>query len=169
MKRGYTALEYKSIIRRLRRVRPDILISSDFIVGFPGETDKDFEKTMQLVEEVNFDFSYSFLYSRRPGTPAATLRDDTPLAEKKARLSRLQAVLEAHGRRFSEAMVGSVQTVLVEGESKRGEGLCGRTANNRVVNFAADADAVGSLLPLRILESTPHSLRGEVVATASSH
>jgi len=164
MKRGYTALEYKSIIRRLRRVRPDILISSDFIVGFPGESDGDFEKTMALVDGVGFDFSFSFIYSSRPGTPAARFADETPAAVKKQRLARLQAALERNGFANSEKMVGNVEQVLVEGKSKRGNGgLCGRTANNRVVNFFADESHIGKFLPVRITRAAAHSLHGEVM------
>lgn len=163
MKRGYTALEYKSIIRRLRRVRPNMLISSDFIVGFPGESDEDFERTMALVEAVDFDFSYSFIYSSRPGTPAARFPDNTPLSVKKQRLARLQAALRRHGAVHSKKMVGGVERVLVEGRAKRGGDLCGRTGNNRVVNFPAAAAAVGRLLPVRIVAARAHSLRGELL------
>lgn len=163
MKRGYTAVEYKSILRRLRKIRPNMTISSDFIIGFPGETDEDFDKTMALVEFAGFDFSYSFLYSPRPGTPAATFPDDTPLEVKKQRLARLQQLLENNGRKISEAMQGNVEQVLVEGEAKRGGDMCGRTANNRVVNFSADAALVGRFVPVRITQTMPHSLRGEVV------
>jgi tRNA-2-methylthio-N6-dimethylallyladenosine synthase len=138
MKRGYTALEYKSIIRRIRAVRPDMAISSDFIVGFPGETDADFEAMMKLIADVGFDTSYSFIFSKRPGTPAASLEDDTPHAIKLARLQRLQAAIDANTRKYSAAMVGTVQRILVEGPSKKDPSeLQGRTENNRVVNFAA--------------------------------
>ncbi len=171
MKRGYTGLEYKSIIRRIKAVRPDIAVSSDFIVGFPGETDADFEAMMKLVEDVGFDNSFSFIFSKRPGTPAANLHDDTPHAVKLARLQRLQALIDANTRKTSAAMVGTVQRVLVEGPSKRGEGeLQGRSENNRVVNFfpdaAADAAAalVGQLVDVRITESLDYSLRGDLVA-----
>lgn len=163
MKRGYTALEYKSIVRRLRRARPDILISSDFIVGFPGERERDFEKTLRLVEEIGFDYSFSFLYSRRPGTPAASFPDDTPLEAKKARLARLQALLEKNGKRHSEAMVGRTEEVLVTGAARRGRGMVqGRAANTRVVNFSAPKDLVGAMVPVRITAAAAHSLRGEV-------
>jgi tRNA-2-methylthio-N6-dimethylallyladenosine synthase len=165
MKRGYTVLEYKSIIRRLREARSDISISSDFIVGFPGETDEDFERTMKLAADVGFDASFSFVYSRRPGTPAAELADDTPQATKLARLQRLQAAIGDSSARISEAMVGSVQRILVEGRSKKDAAeLMGRTENNRIVNFAVDADRgrlVGRMIDVRITQAMPHSLRGE--------
>jgi tRNA-2-methylthio-N6-dimethylallyladenosine synthase len=167
MKRGYTVLEYKSIIRRLRAVRPDISISSDFIVGFPGETEEDFERTMKLAAEVGFDASFSFVYSRRPGTPAADLADDTPQPVKLARLQRLQAAINDEAARISAAMVGSVQRILVEGPSKKSaDELMGRTANNRIVNFAAGGPgrtAVGQMIDLRITQALPHSLRGELL------
>lgn len=163
MKRGYTALEYKSIIRRLRAARPDIFISSDFIIGFPGESDKDFEQTLALINAVGFDFSFSFLYSPRPGTPAASLPDDTPLAVKKARLEKVQALLEANGKRLSEAMVGSTQRVLVEGRAKRGGGVFGRCSNYRVVNFAASESRIGGFCDVRITHANAHSLRGEII------
>ncbi len=164
MKRGYTVLEYKSIVRRLRAVRPGISISSDFIVGFPGETEEDFERTRALVEEIGFDSSFSFVYSKRPGTPAADLPDDTPDHVKLARLQRLQAAIDAHAGRISSAMVGTVQRVLVEGPSKKNAAeLAGRTANNRVVNFAAPPRLIGAMVDVRITQALPHSLRGEVV------
>jgi len=163
MKRGYTALEYKSIVRRLRRARPGMLVTSDFIVGFPGETADEFERTMDLVRDVGFDFSYSFLYSPRPGTPAARLRDETPEEERKARLAALQALLEEQGRAVSESLVGTVQDVLVEGPSKRDpDELMGRAANNRVVNFPADPGLVGSMAKVLITEARAHTLRGEI-------
>jgi tRNA-2-methylthio-N6-dimethylallyladenosine synthase len=167
MKRGYTALEYKSIIRRIRAVRPNMSISSDFIVGFPGETDADFDALMKLVQDVGFDNSFSFIFSKRPGTPAASLEDDTPHAVKLARLQRLQAVIDANTRKYSAAMVGSVQRILVEGPSKKDPyELQGRTENNRVVNFAcADPAAlVGRLVDVRITASLDYTLRGELVA-----
>jgi tRNA-2-methylthio-N6-dimethylallyladenosine synthase len=164
MKRGYTALEYKSIVRRLRQVRPGISLSTDFIVGFPGETEDDFERTMALVAELGFDASFSFVYTRRPGTPAADLADDTPAATKLARLQRLQAVLNDNVARISEAMVGSTQQILVEGPSRRdGDELMGRTENNRIVNFAGPARLIGTMASVRITRALPHSLRGEVV------
>jgi len=167
MKRGYTALEYKSIIRRLREQRPDISISSDFIVGFPGETDADFEATMRLIDDVGFDASFSFLYSRRPGTPAAELADGTPHAVKLERLQRLQAKIEAQARAISQNMVGTRQRVLVEGVAKKDANeLSGRTDNNRVVNFRGAARLIGGFVDVAITAALPHSLRGEIVATA---
>ena len=168
MKRGYTALEYKSVIRRLREVRPDISVSSDFIVGFPGETDADFEAMMKLIADIGYDNSFSFIFSPRPGTPAANLQDDTPHEVKQQRLMRLQAAIAENTRRISDAMVGSVQRILVEGPSKKDAlQFQGRTENNRVVNFDAGADGarlVGQMLDLRITESYAYSLRGELVA-----
>jgi tRNA-2-methylthio-N6-dimethylallyladenosine synthase len=172
MKRGYTALEYKSIVRRIRAVRPHMSISSDFIVGFPGETEADFESMMKLVQDVGFDTSYSFIFSKRPGTPAANLADDTPHEIKLARLQRLQAAIDANTRKFSAAMVGTVQRILVEGPSKKDPGeLQGRTENNRVVNFAAGPDCAelaGAMLDVRITESFHYTLRGELVASADT-
>jgi len=169
MKRGYTAMEYKSTVRKLRAVRPGISLSSDFIVGFPGETEADFDKLMQLVEDVGFDASFSFVFSARPGTPAANLPDDTPPARKLARLQQLQAALEAHVRRISESRVGTVQRILVEGPSKKDpRELMGRTECNRIVNFDGGPQAprlVGQMLDLRITAALPHSLRGEVVVS----
>jgi tRNA-2-methylthio-N6-dimethylallyladenosine synthase len=166
MKRGYTALEYRSIVRRLRAARPDVSISSDFIVGFPGETERDFELTMELVEEVGFDASFSFLYSRRPGTPAAELPDATPREVKLARLRRLQATLDEQARAISERMVGTVQRVLVEGPAKRDPSeLAGRTANNRVVNFAGDRRLVGRFVDVAIGAALSHTLRGGLAAS----
>jgi tRNA-2-methylthio-N6-dimethylallyladenosine synthase len=163
MKRGYTALEYKSIVRRLRALRPDISISSDFIVGFPGETDADFDSTMKLVEEVGFDASFSFVYSKRPGTPAADLPDDTPHEVKRARLQRLQARIEEQTRTRSLAMVGRRHRVLVEGPSRKSPAeLCGRTANNRVVNFPGPNDLAGRFADVIVTAALPHSLRGEL-------
>jgi len=162
MKRGYTALEYKSIIRRLRAACPEISISSDFIVGFPGETDSDFEATMELVAEIGFDDSYSFLYSPRPGTPAAELADETPLELKQARLARLQAQIEAQANTISQAMVGGTQRVLVEGNAKRNPGeLCGRSSNNRMVNFAGPHELIGQMVDVDITAARAHTLRGE--------
>jgi tRNA-2-methylthio-N6-dimethylallyladenosine synthase len=163
MKRGYSVLEYKSIIRRLRAARPGLSISSDFIVGFPGETADDFERTMALIRDVGFDASFSFLYSPRPGTPAADLADDTPAAVKLERLQRLQAAIDANARAISQAMVGTVHRVLVEGPSRKDpQELAARTANNRVVNFAGAPHLVGQLIDLRIAAALPHSLRGDV-------
>jgi len=169
MKRGYTSLEYKSIIRRLRVARPDICISSDFIVGFPGETDRDFEATMKLVEDVGFDISFSFIYSARPGTPAAELQDDTPHEVKLERLMRLNAVLEANGRAVNDAMVGSVQRVLVEGHAtKNAQELAGRTDNHRMVNFAGPERLIGQFIDVRIDTSYQHSLRGSIVTNETT-
>ena len=169
MKRGHTTLEYKSKIRRLRKIRPDISMSSDFIVGFPGETDADFEDTMNLIAEIGFDHSYSFIYSARPGTPAADLPDETPMEEKKARLSRLQSRILNHAMKISRDMVGTTQTLLVTGLSKRDPGqLQGRTENNRVVNFSAtNPDLIGQFVQVEILEAMTNSLRGVVVENAN--
>jgi tRNA-2-methylthio-N6-dimethylallyladenosine synthase len=164
MKRGYTAIEYKSIIRKLRAVRPDISMSSDFIVGFPGETEEDFEKTMKLIEDVGFDTSFSFIYSPRPGTPAVEMEDSTPADVKSARLTRLQKRIEEQAHAISEAMVGGIQRVLVEGPSKKDAGeLAGRTDNNRVVNFVGNPRLINSFVDVRIVSALPHSLRGEIV------
>jgi tRNA-2-methylthio-N6-dimethylallyladenosine synthase len=166
MKRGYTTLEFKSKIRKLRKMRPGICISSDFIVGFPGETEAEFQKTLDLVAEVNFDNSYSFVYSPRPGTPAANLPDDTPLSVKKDRLNRLQALLNNQSMAISEAMVGSIQTILVTGLSKKdADKLSGRTENNRIVNFSGNKRLIGSFVDVTITEALPNSLRGEIVTT----
>ena len=163
MKRGYTVLEYKSIVRRLRAACPGISISSDFIVGFPGETEADFEATMKLIEEVGFDSSFSFIYSRRPGTPAAALPDDTPKAVKLARLQRLQARIDQQAQALSRGMVGTRQRVLVEGAARRNAAeLSGRTANNRVVNFPGPRDLIGRFADVTITAARPHSLRGEL-------
>ena len=164
MKRGYTTLEYKSLVRKLRAVRPDISLSSDFIVGFPGETAADFEKTIRLIDDVGFDASFSFIYSARPGTPAAELTDDTPQDIKLERLMRLQKRIDALAQAVSQSMVGTVQRVLVEGVSKKGAGeLAGRTDNNRVVNFAGHPRLVNRFIDVRIVSAMPHSLRGEVL------
>lgn len=164
MKRGYTALEYKAKIRRLRQVRPDIAISSDFIIGFPGETADDFQATMNLIHDVGFDNSYSFIYSRRPGTPAANLPDDVPPEVKKDRLSILQARILLNTKTISEAMIGTVQQVLVTGDAKKNAAqLSGRTENNRVVNFDGEKDLIGTIVPIQITEALPNSLRGMVL------
>jgi tRNA-2-methylthio-N6-dimethylallyladenosine synthase len=164
MKRNYTAMEYRSIIRRLRAARPDISISSDFIIGFPGETDHDFEQTMKLVEDVRFDGSFSFIYSPRPGTPAANLPDETPHAVKLARLMRLQKRIQELSEEYSQAMVGTRQRVLVEGVSRKDANeLAARTDNNRVVNFAGPARLIGEFVLLDITFAYPHSLRGRAV------
>jgi tRNA-2-methylthio-N6-dimethylallyladenosine synthase len=165
MKRGHTVLEYKSRIRRLRRARPDISLSSDFIVGFPGETDADFAATLALIEAVGFDHSFSFIYSRRPGTPAAEFPDDVPLAVKQERLSRLQALIDQQAMAISRRMLGSVQRVLVERPARKDpRQLAGRTENSRVVNFDGPADLIGELVQVRISEALPNSLRGELLA-----
>lgn len=168
MKRNYTTLEYKSIIRKLRAVRSDISLSTDFIVGFPGETEADFEKTMKLIDDVGFDASFSFIYSTRPGTPAAELADDTPADVKTARLMRLQKRIEELAGAVSAAMVGSVQRVLIEGVSKKNDAeLAGRTDNNRIVNFVGNPRLIHSFADLRITAALPHSLRGEIVIRES--
>lgn len=168
MKRGYTASEYRSIVRKLREIRPDISISSDFIVGFPGESDEDFEQTIRLVEHVSFDQSFSFIYSARPGTPASLLPDTTPLQVKKQRLARLQALLQKQTDAVSDNMVGTTQTVLVEGCSKKSVSeWSGRTSNNRVVNFAATGSPVGRALNLFIDRAMSNSLRGRPIETLS--
>jgi len=161
MKRGHTALEYKSIIRKLRTRRPDVSLSSDFIVGFPGETDDDFEDTMKFVEEVGFDQSYSFIYSNRPGTPAASLEDSVSLITKKQRLQRLQQLVNQISSRNSKRMLGTEQVVLVEGLSKKSEHeYTGRTENNRVVNFKAPENIIGKFARLEITDVLANSLRG---------
>ena len=172
MKRGYTALEYKSTIRRLRAVRPDIAMSSDFIVGFPGETEDDFNKLMKLIEDVGYDASFSFIFSPRPGTPAANLADDTPHELKLKRLHQVQALLNAQVEAISQSRVGTVQRIWVEGPSrKNAEELMGRTECNRIVNFAAGAGRdrlIGQMLDVRITSALPHSLRGEVMVAEPS-
>jgi len=163
MKRGYTALEFKQKIRKLRAVRPDICVSSDFIVGFPGETEDDFGKTMKLIEDVGFDQSFSFIFSSRPGTPAANLADDTQASEKHERLMRLQAAINANAKKISEAMVGSVQRVLVEKPSTRDPSeLMGRTENMRYVNFAGHPRMIGQFVDVLISDAMANSLRGRV-------
>ncbi len=164
MKRGYTALEYRSIVRRLRKARPGVSLTSDFIVGFPGETGADFEATLALARELGFDGSFSFLYSPRPGTPAAELADTTPREEKLERLQRLQALLDAQSQAVSEAMVGGSERVLVEGPSRKDAAeLAGRTGNNRVVNFGGAPELIGRFADVRITASRAHSLRGELL------
>ena len=168
MKRGYTALEYKSVVRRLRAARPEISLSTDFIVGFPGETEADFEATMKLIDEVGFDASFSFLYSPRPGTPAAELADDTPQDVKAQRLMRLQKRIEEQAQAISEKMVGTVQRVLVEGASKKDAAeLAGRSDNNRVVNFAGNPRLLGRFVDVAITAALPHSLRGQIATRES--
>jgi tRNA-2-methylthio-N6-dimethylallyladenosine synthase len=165
MKRGHSAFDYKQKIRRLREVRTGISLSSDFIIGFPGETDQDFERTMALVEEIGFDQSFSFIYSRRPGTPAADLPDDVPLAVKQRRLERLQHTINDSAQRISRLMVGSVQRVLVDRPSRKDPNeISGRTENNRVVNFAGPASLIGQFVDVRITAANPNSLRGEYLA-----
>ena len=171
MKRGYTSLEYKSSIRKLRLVRPDISLSTDFIVGFPGETDDDHAKSLKLIEDIGYDASFSFIYSPRPGTPAANLADETPQAVKLARLQQLQALIEDNVRRISTSRVGTVQRILVEGPSRRpgphgAAELMGRTACTRIVNFDGgplSPRLVGQLIDVRITEALPHSLRAQVL------
>ena len=168
MKRHHTALEYKSIVRRLRAVRPDICITSDFIVGFPGETEQDFEATMKLIDEVGFDNSFSYLYSPRPGTPAAEIRDDTPHEVKAARLKRLQDRIMEQEEGVAQSMLGSVQRVLVEGLSKKdAQELAGRTDNNRVVNFSGTRDMLGCFAMVKITQVVRHTLRGELISKPS--
>ncbi len=163
MKRGYTVLEYKSIVRKLRQIRPDICIATDFIVGFPNETAEDFEKTMKLIEDVKFDASFSFVYSPRPGTPAAEMPDDTPQEVKLERLQRLQALNTKPAQEISQSMVGSIQRVLVVGKAKRGENmLSARTDNNRIVTFNGDESLIGKMISLKITDVYPHTLGGEI-------
>ena len=165
MKRGHTTIEYKQKIRHLREARPDISLSSDFIVGFPGETDRDFRDTLQLIDDVGFDQSFSFIYSQRPGTPAATLPDPVDLATKKERLAELQSRIDTNARAISESMVGSTQRVLVEGHAKRDSAeLSARTENNRVVNFPGPASLIGRMVDVRITQAMSHSLRGRLPA-----
>jgi len=167
MKRGYTVLEYKSIVRRLRERRPGVSISSDFIVGFPGESEADFSATLKLIDEIGFDSSFSFIYSKRPGTPAAELPDDTPHTVKLARLQQLQGKIEAQAQAISRAMVGSRQRVLVDGVARKDhDELCGRTANNRVVNFRGPRALIGSFVEVAITAALPHSLRGDSAVTS---
>ena len=164
MKRGYTALEYKSIIRKLRAIRPDLCLSSDFIVGFPGETEREFEQTLKLVKDVAFDLSFVFIYSPRPGTPAANLPDDTPHEEKVRRLEALNEVIEAETARINQTMLGTVQRCLVEGVSKKDpDQLQARTANNRVVNFTGHPRLINQMVDIEITEAFTFSLRGEMV------
>jgi len=163
MKRGHSAFEYKQKLKKLRAIRPDISLSSDFIIGFPGETDQDFDYTMALIEEIGFDHSFSFIYSRRPGTPAAEMPDDVPLNVKQARLARLQQTINDSAQRISRQMVGTVQRVLVDRPSRKDpEQLAGRTENNRVVNFVGPADLIGRFVDVRITMANPNSLRGEL-------
>ncbi len=166
MKRGHTVLEFKSIVRKLREQRPDLCLSSDFIVGFPGETEADFEATMKLIKELDFDASFSFIYSKRPGTPASDYPDDVSAELKTQRLMRLQAQIEAQAQQVNQAMVGTAQRVLVEGRArKNADELAGRTDNNRIVNFAGQPRLVGQFVDVTITQALPHSLRGEVALT----
>jgi tRNA-2-methylthio-N6-dimethylallyladenosine synthase len=168
MKRGYSVLEFKSIVRKLRAARPDLSLSSDFIVGFPGETGEDFEKTMALIDEVGFDASFSFLYSPRPGTPAAELADPVPQQTKLAWLARLQKRIDEQAQAISRSMVGRVERVLVEGLSRKDANeLAGRTDNNRVVNFVANPRLIGQFVDVTITAALPHSLRGEILTRES--
>ena len=169
MKRGHTALEYKQKIRRLRELRPDISLSSDFIVGFPGETDRDFEQTMKLIRDIRFDQSFSFIYSQRPGTPAANLPDAVPMSVKKERLMELQSTINGFAAEISAAMVGTTQRILVEGPSKKNDKeLAGRTENNRVVNFVGAPAMVGQMVDVVITEALSNSLRGRVALAAAA-
>ncbi len=164
MKRGHTVLEYKSKIRRLKKIRPDLYLSSDFIIGFPGETETDFEATMDLIQQMGFDFSFSFIYSPRPGTPAAELHDEVSLETKKQRLQLLQQRLSQQAQEFSRRMVGTKQTLLVEGPSRNDPMImAGRTENNRVVNFSADKQLIGEFVEVLITEALPNSMRGKLV------
>ena len=166
MKRNHTVLEYKSRIRKLRAIRPDISLSSDFIVGFPGETDKDFEDTMNLIAEIGFDHSFSFIFSARPGTPAADLPDETPMAIKKERLAVLQNRITQQAQEIGRRMVGTMQRVLATGPSKKDPAeMQGRTENNRVVNFKGEISLVGQFTDVEIKESLPNSLRGRQVVS----
>src|SRR5690606_2434913 len=165
MKRGYTSLEFKSIVRRLRAARPGMVLSSDFIVGFPGETEADFEKTLDLIRDVGFDQSFSFIYSRRPGTPAADLEDNTSKEQKLARLHRLQALVNEQAAAISQAMMDGIDRVLAEKPSKRDPNdLTGRTENNRIVNFPAPARLIGQMVDVRIISTNTNTLKGEVVS-----
>ena len=165
MKRGHTALEYKSIIKRLKLARPDISVSSDFIIGFPGENQEDFDATMDLINEVEFDQSYSFIYSPRPGTPAAALPDVVRTEEKQNRLAILQRRITELAESYSKKMIGNVEQILVTGISKKNpEELSGRTENNRVVNFPGESSLIGELVDIEIAEALPNSLRGSILA-----
>jgi tRNA-2-methylthio-N6-dimethylallyladenosine synthase len=167
MKRGHMAIEYKSKIRKLRKVRPNLYMSSDFIIGFPGETDKDFQDTMQLIRDIGFDLSYSFIYSARPGTPASNLEDLVPMEEKKLRLKELQNEINRKAREISLSMVGSVQRVLVDRISRKdAEEVSGRTENNRVVNFAGEPGWIGLFVDIKITDAFSNSLRGDVIGLA---
>ena len=169
MKRGYTTLEFKSIVRRLRAARPGLTLSSDFIVGFPGETQEDADKTMKLIRDVGFDQSISFVYSRRPGTPAADLHDDTSKEEKLARLHLLQALINEQAAAISQEMVGTTQRILVERPSRRDPNeLAGRTENNRMINFVGNPRLIGQMIDVRITRTLSNSLKGEILTTDST-
>jgi tRNA-2-methylthio-N6-dimethylallyladenosine synthase len=169
MKRGHTALEYKAKIRKLREARPNISLSSDFIIGFPGESDEDFNDTMKLIKDIGFDHSFSFVYSARPGTPAAGFVDDVPMQVKKARLAELQTCINGMANAISQSMVGNIERILVERPSKKDASeLAGRTENNRVVNFKGHPRLIGEFVNVRIIEALPNSLRGEVVQVDKS-
>ena len=167
MKRGYTALEYKSIIRKMRAVRPDLTLSSDFIVGFPGETDEDFNKLLKMVEELQFDNSFCFIFSPRPGTPAANLTDDTPYEIKLQRLQTLLSLIESQGEKISQRMLGNTETILVEGLAKDGVNLQGRSANNRIIHLELPDhngdDWIGKMVDVKITEVLNYTLRGELI------
>ncbi len=166
MKRGYTSLEFKSIVRRLRAARPGIVLSSDFIVGFPGETEEDFQKTLKLIRDVNFDQSFSFVYSRRPGTPAADLEDTSSKEEKLNRLHRLQALINEQAKAISLEMLGSTQRILVEGLSRKSDTeLMGRTENNRIINFPGHSRLIGQIIDVRVTDVLTNTLRGEIITT----
>ena len=170
MKRGHTALEYKQKLYQLREIRPDISISSDFIVGFPGETDADFQATMDLITEIKFDHSYSFIYSSRPGTPAATLPDNVPMTVKKERLGILQTTISGFAQNISQSMINKTQCILVEGPSKKdAEILRGRTENNRVVNFSGNKRLIGQFVDVIITEALPNSLRGKLASSSPTN
>jgi tRNA-2-methylthio-N6-dimethylallyladenosine synthase len=169
MKRNHTAQDYKDIIRRLREARPDISLSSDFIIGFPNETDQDFEDTMSLIEDIGFDQSYSFIFSARPGTPAADMQDNVAQIVKQARLARLQKRINEMAQAISEGMLGSTQRILVTGPSRKDPAMMsGRTENNRVVNFAGDASLIGEFVDVEIIQALPNSLRGELFQSSTS-
>jgi tRNA-2-methylthio-N6-dimethylallyladenosine synthase len=163
MKRGHTAVEYKSKIRNLKKIRPDISLSSDFIIGFPGETEEDFNNTMKLIDEVGFDKSFSFIYSKRPGTIASSLPDDVKTSVKKHRLSLIQDKLNKNTEEISKSMIGSIQKVLVEGPSKKGLTLSGRTENMRTAHFIGNSDLIGKLVSVKITDGVGNSLKAELV------
>ena len=166
MKRGYTVLEYKSVIRKLRKARPDITFSSDFIVGFPGETEKDFMKTIDIIKEVNFDQSYSFIYSKRPGTPASAIEDNVTLQEKKERLNFLQETINNLTKNRSKSIIGKKEEILVEGvSSKYNNMVTGRTKNNKIINIPGNKNLIGKILDIKITELNNRSLKGEIFKT----